>query len=247
MRDEVTWRGASRTAGSVNVDLDKDARIFAKDVSYSPEDIGRGSTHLLLNTSYPGLKRIHQWPPVYLVEHFLSAEECVALVKRAEPLLRRSLVVTPSGFQPAASRTSTSCNLDKSSCAALLQKVRALTRKPHEHMESPQVARYTSSQQYQAHYDSVDPHTEEGRSFCADGGQRVATVLVYLNDVASGGCTQFPRLGLTVTPARGTALVFFPAFLNGEVDPDALHCGMPAVDTKWVSQVWIRQSERTGR
>ena len=32
--------------------------------------------------------------------------------------------------------------------------------------------------------------------------------------------------------------------MNGELDTDALHAGMPAVDTKWVSQVWIRQSFR---
>ena len=32
--------------------------------------------------------------------------------------------------------------------------------------------------------------------------------------------------------------------MNGELDTDALHAGMPAVDCKWVSQVWIRQSFR---
>ena len=32
--------------------------------------------------------------------------------------------------------------------------------------------------------------------------------------------------------------------MNGELDTDALHAGMPAVDTKWVSQVWIRKSFR---
>ena len=42
----------------------------------------------------------------------------------------------------------------------------------------------------------------------------------------------------------GNALVFFPGFMNGELDTDALHAGMPAVDTKWVSQVWLRQAFR---
>ena len=40
------------------------------------------------------------------------------------------------------------------------------------------------------------------------------------------------------------ALIFFPGFMNGELDTDALHAGMPAVDVKWVSQVWLRQSFR---
>ena len=52
------------------------------------------------------------------------------------------------------------------------------------------------------------------------------------------------RLDLEVKPCKGKALVFFPGFMNGELDTDALHAGMPAVDTKWVSQVWIRQSFR---
>ena len=32
--------------------------------------------------------------------------------------------------------------------------------------------------------------------------------------------------------------------MNGELDTNALHAGMPAVDIKWVSQVWIRQVHR---
>ena len=40
------------------------------------------------------------------------------------------------------------------------------------------------------------------------------------------------------------ALIFFPGFMNGELDTNALHAGMPAIDVKWVSQVWIRQSQR---
>jgi prolyl 4-hydroxylase len=111
-------------------------------------------------------------------------------------------------------------------------------------MELPQVARYASSQRYVEHYDGVDPHTEAGRAFCAAGGQRVATVLMYLNDVTAGGATRFKRLDIEVKPEKGKALVFFPGFMNGELDMEALHAGMPAVDTKWVSQVWIRQSFR---
>lgn len=111
-------------------------------------------------------------------------------------------------------------------------------------MELPQVARYTDSQRYVEHYDGVDPHTDAGRAFCANGGQRVATVLVYLNDVAEGGATAFRRVNFEMKPVKGKALIFFPGFMNGELDTDALHAGMPAVDCKWVSQVWIRQSFR---
>ena len=111
-------------------------------------------------------------------------------------------------------------------------------------MELPQVARYTDSQRYVEHYDGVDPHTDAGRAFCANGGQRVATVLCYLNDVSDGGSTAFRRVNFEVKPKKGNALIFFPGLMNGELDTEALYAGMPAVDTKWVSQVWIRQSFR---
>ena len=44
-----------------------------------------GYTYLPLNLEYPGLKRIHERPPVYVVEQFLSDAECDTLVSRAEP------------------------------------------------------------------------------------------------------------------------------------------------------------------
>lgn len=106
------------------------------------------------------------------------------------------------------------------------------------------MARYTTDQCYKDHFDGVDPNTEAGRAFCAEGGQRIATVLCYLNDVSQGGATVFRKVDVHVTPKKGRALIFFPAFLNGELDMNALHAAMPAVDTKWVSQVWIRQSFR---
>jgi len=126
----------------------------------------------------------------------------------------------------------------------LLKKIQEITGKPFGHMELPQVARYTDSQRYVEHYDGVDPHTDAGRAFCANGGQRVATVLCYLNEVPEGGHTTFRRVNFEVKPKKGSALIFFPGFLNGELDTDALHAGSPAKDTKWVSQVWIRQDFR---
>ena len=73
------------------------------------------------------------------------------------------------------------------------------------------------------------------------------TVLVYLNDVQQGGATSFPALNLQVQPRRGMALVFFPATVDGMLDKMALHAAMPAIDTKFISQVWVRQSTYNGQ
>lgn len=68
-----------------------------------------------------------------------------------------------------------------------------------------------------------------------------------MNDVENGGATRFPALNLDVQPRQGMALVFFPATVDGYLDKMALHAAMPAVDPKFVSQVWIRQSNYNGQ
>jgi hypothetical protein len=110
-----------------------------------------------------------------------------------------------------------------------------------------QVGRYLPSQQYLQHFDAFDLSNEDGRRFASNGGQRTVTVLTYLNDVAIGGATAFPNLNLQVQPRRGMALVFFPSTLDGLLDKMALHAALPAVDIKYVSQVWIRQTNYDGR
>jgi len=202
--------------------------------------------YLPLNLHYPGLKKVHASPPIYVCDNFLTEEECESFIRVAGPLLQRSKTHAIAGSEATKGRTSLTCHLAKKTfpCPILLQKIQALTNKPFGHMELPQVARYTDSQRYVEHYDGVDPNTDAGRAFCANGGQRVATVLCYLNDVADGGATAFRRVNFEVKPVKGSALIFFPGFMNGDLDTDALHAGMPAISTKWVSQVWIRQSYR---
>lgn len=53
-------------------------------------------------------------------------------------------------------------------------------------------------------------------------------------------------LNIDVQPQQGMALVFFPASIDGMLDKMALHAAKPAVDVKYVSQVWIRQAAYHG-
>ncbi len=204
--------------------------------------------YLQLNPFYPGLRRVYESPPVYVVDNFLSDTECERLQVTATPLLQRSKTHSIVGSEATRGRTSLTCHLAKRAepCPRLLHKIQALTGLPQSHMELVQVSRYTAGQRYVDHYDGVDPATAAGKNFCASGGQRIGTVLVYLNDIkGGGGSTHFSRLNLEISPVKGMALIFFPGFLSGELDTNALHAGRPPLaDTKWVSQVWIRQSAR---
>ena len=72
-------------------------------------------------------------------------------------------------------------------------------------------------------------------------GQRVATVLVYLNEDYEGGETDFPELGLRHRGAKGDALAFFSVDAAGAPDPRTRHAGRPpASGEKWVLSQFIR-------
>lgn len=117
--------------------------------------------------------------------------------------------------------------------------------------EAPTVIRYEAGQVLAPHFDANrSADTEDANR----GGQTLATLLVYLNDVEEGGLTRFGRLKrrtkdgdsgtngdqgfLTVKPKRGDALLFFPADRNGVFDERVEHEGCPAVDEKWIARIW---------
>jgi prolyl 4-hydroxylase len=78
----------------------------------------------------------------------------------------------------------------------------------------------------------------------ADGGQRICTVMVYLNEVEGGGQTHFIRQGVSVTPQRGTALMWWNV-RDGQVDESTYHAALPVeAGEKWVATKWIRERPR---
>jgi hypothetical protein len=116
--------------------------------------------------------------------------------------------------------------------------------------EAPTIIRYEAGQVLKPHFDANrDAETEDS----SRGGQTLATLIVYLNDVRLGGKTRFGRLPvinptaeephLTISPKAGDALLFFPADKYGKFDERTEHEGCPAVDEKWIARIW-RHSKR---
>ncbi|CAE7758380.1 P4H7 [Symbiodinium pilosum] len=81
-----------------------------------------------------------------------------------------------------------------------------LLRVPEDHVEALQLVRYQKGEQYSTH---VDWGRRQDASLWL-GGQRTATALIYLNSLPDdcGGETSFERLGVTVQPRAGAALVW---------------------------------------
>ena len=185
---------------------------------------------------FPNKRLIHSDPPIYIIDNFLSPNECKLIINLSDKKVKKSLVVdavTGRGVTHP-SRTSESC-YHGYDIKWLVSRVNRLTNISQQFQEPTQVARYVTGQFYQSHLDALDKVGHEG--------QRVGTVLIYLNNVQSGGATFFNELNLRVQPKEGSAVVFFPAKMDGTIDHKVLHTAENASDLKWVSQVWLRNKK----
>ena len=187
-------------------------------------------------------------PNVALVEDLLSEQECEALIRMAQGKLRRSEVVDPrSGrLEISGVRRSEGAHFgygENAVVARLEARVAALTGLPIVNGEPLQLLHYPAGGEYEPHHDYFDPAFEGSAVQLANGGQRVATVVMYLQEPEQGGDTYFPELELSVRPRRESAVYFEYANARGGLDTRCLHAGMPVLrGHKWIATKWLRQA-----
>jgi len=122
------------------------------------------------------------------------------------------------------------------------KEIASFARIPVENGEDMQVLHYPVGGEYQPHYDYFDPSTPGGLIHFNRGGQRVATLLVYLNTVAKGGETIFPKANLAIAPTKGKAVLFYNVKPDGRIDPRSFHGGAPVLaGEKWIATIWLRE------
>lgn len=181
-------------------------------------------------------------PLVRVLDGLVDLAECDALIALARPRLARALTVDPKGAQQVDQRRTNAGMFFKpgefSLVAQIEERIAELTGLPASHGEGLQVLHYEPGQEYQPHHDWFDPAQPGYDAITARGGQRIATVVIYLNSPEAGGGTAFPKAGLTVTARRGTAVYF--AYEGG--DESSLHAGLPVTrGEKWIATKWLRE------
>lgn len=164
------------------------------------------------------------------------------LIDRARAGLGRA---TSGGGNIDENRTALTCFFtpaDSDLVIAVLQhRAARLLGVPVECHEAPSVISYETGQQYVAHLDSDDPDNPRERATLERYGQRVGTVVTYLNADFDGAPTVFPRLNLSFKGDVGDAVFFANVLPNGLPDPLTLHAAPPPTSgRKWVFSQWIR-------
>lgn len=144
----------------------------------------------------------------------------------------------------AALRTSEAMALnlpdDCSFIAPLVNRASVVAKHSWEAWEAPVVTHYRPGSVFRRHNDASPTRGSEW-----EGGQRVVTVIVYLN--GKGGATYFDQLDLTVTPQQGSALVFFPCANRQSLEADdrTTHESlMSGAEEKWIVQLFGRIGPR---
>jgi prolyl 4-hydroxylase len=184
-------------------------------------------------------------PRVVVFGDLLSAEECDELIGLArERLARSETVKTDTGASEVNSaRTSEGMFFNRGEnalCQRIEARIGALLGWPVENGEGLQILRYQPGAEYKPHYDYFDPSQAGTPTILKRGGQRVATLVMYLNSPNVGGGTTFPDVQLEVAPVRGHAVFF--SYDRAHPATRTLHGGAPVLEgEKWVATKWLRE------
>lgn len=203
-----------------------------------------------------------------LLDNFLSPEECNFIIEKAKTRLDKSYtwdVNTGSSIVNEYRKSDQMFfNIHENPVVANIEeRISQITGYPIENGEGLQVVGYRNSGYYYGHWDAFDERFEGNQAVINRGGQRVMTVLMYLNNIYSNfvkiptaqeeqelgekapvGDTWFPRMNLSIKPDKpGKAIMWWNVKQdNKTLDETTYHAGRPVPSgcVKWIATKWIR-------
>ena len=184
-------------------------------------------------------------PRVIVFGGLFSDVECDELVECASARMVRSETVKmdTGGNEVNEARTSDGMFFTRGESALIArleERIAALLAWPVVNGEGLQILRYRPGAEYKPHYDYFDPTQPGTPGILKRGGQRVGSLVCYLNTPTRGGATVFPDVSLDVAPVKGNAVFF--SYDRPHPMTRSLHGGAPVIEgEKWVATKWLRE------
>jgi prolyl 4-hydroxylase len=179
-----------------------------------------------------------------LYKNVVSHEEARYILAKASDDFEESDTVGGRNFDIRKSQTAW-VKRDDPVASKIIQRVCDIIEYPIENAEDLQVVKYEPGGFYKDHHDSCCDEGEFCKTFSEKSGQRVLTMLIYLNDDFTGGSTTFKNLDLDVKPEKYGGVLFRPLEDGGNrCHPLALHRGNPIESgVKYICNVWVREGK----
>jgi prolyl 4-hydroxylase len=232
--------GVPLTADTVRIDVSPAAYVN------DPPRMAAGNSIQTADRVVPVVARLSR-PFIAVLANVLSAEECEQLIALARPRLKPSTVVDPVTGENRVAEDRDNEGAFFLLCetpfiATLDARFAQIMNLPIEHGEGLQVLRYSPGTRFTPHFDFLVPRNAASEQSLHRSGQRVSSLVTYLNDVPGGGETNFPHAGLSVAPQQGNAVYFEYCNSRGQVDAASLHAGAPVTEgEKWAVTKWMRE------
>jgi prolyl 4-hydroxylase len=222
------------------------AKAAPQTYQYDDPPVARGNVIRAHDRDVRVLMRCER-PQVIVFGDVLSPDECAEMIERSRHRLKRSTTVNPDTGKEDVIRNRTSEGIwyqrgEDAFIERMDRRIASLMNWPVENGEGLQILHYGTTGEYRPHFDYFPPDQPGSAVHTAQGGQRVATLVIYLNDVSDGGETIFPEAGMSVAARQGGAVYF--RYMNGQrqLDPLTLHGGAPVLGgDKWIMTKWMRE------
>lgn len=196
-------------------------------------------------------KIILEDPGARTIENLLTKWECDYIIQRAhlrlEPAQTSDSV--DHGETGSEYRTNSAAKfwmLQQDIVLAMVDRKMSLAAEiPVDFAEDIVVLNYKLDERYFAHHDGFLPELPEQAAEIDLRGQRIRTILVYLNDDYEAGETFFNYPDVKVKLKTGHSLVFENVNEDGDPDEHAVHEGLPVTSgQKWLASKWIRNKSQ---
>ena len=186
-------------------------------------------------------------PNIAVIRGLLSDEECDEVIRLSRGKMKTSQVVDreSGGSYESSVRRSEGSHFERGENELVRRieaRLSALIDLSVNRGEPLQILHYGPGGEYKAHQDFFEPKDPGSAVLTRVGGQRIGTVVMYLNDVPEGGETAFPDIGFSAKPIKGSAVYFEYQNAEGQLDYRCLHAGMPVIrGDKWIMTKWLRE------